>query len=274
MNNLLKNPMKTLQKHPRCNLRPQTVTFFSRPTKSWERLRIHWWHPIHWFWRFHSFLWFLWIHGSMLHLINKWCMIISKYQDIWNWIWTCRYMIIYVVSWRYHWCSGCKCSTLPRPRIGLQTVSLFAVSARTLPAQCETRDEISGSGVSLRSGKRAPTERGIKPWIEGLPETLPLIPQFKPPGSKFPGLSKRGPAPKWMGHKRGKKEIKSELHQLTPMTHYAKVCYATLVQHAPTPFASVISIVTASTCALKTSKILNTRHTRHTRHTTQIFNVN
>ena len=32
------------------------------------------------------------------------------------------------------------------------------------------------------------------------------------------------------------------------MTQYAELCYATLVQHAPRPFAPVLSIATASTC--------------------------
>ena len=47
-------------------------------------------------------------------------------------------------------------NTLPRSRMDLQAVSLFAASARTLPAQCETQDEISVSAASLHSGKRAP----------------------------------------------------------------------------------------------------------------------
>ena len=118
--------------------------------------------------------------------------------------------------------------TLPSSRIGLQTVSLFAVSARTFPAQCETRDEISGSAVSLRSNERAKiqhrnhTERGIKPQIESLPETPPIKPLWFQVPLHVP---KRRPAPKLMDHKRGNdNEIKSELHRLTPMTQYAKHC--------------------------------------------------
>ena len=95
------------------------------------------------------------------------------------------------------------------------------------------QDEINRSAASLHSGKRAPkfqhrnhTERGIKPWIESLPET----PQFiQPLWFQVPPMF-QGEALKLMDHKRGKDEIKSELHQLTPMTH-ARLCYATLLQY-------------------------------------------
>ena len=48
----------------------------------------------------------------------------------------------------------------------------------------------------------------------------PSSPNLNPPVPSSTGLSKRGPAPKLMDHKRGKKEIKSELHQLTPMIRW------------------------------------------------------
>ena len=143
-------------------------------------------------------------------------------------------MIIYGVSWRYHWCSGCKFSTLSRLRIGLQTVSLFAVSARTLPAQCETRDEISGSGVSLRSGKRAPTERGIKPWIEGLPETLPLIPQFEPLRFQVPPVYPSGaPLPSWwtINGARKRSNARCNLHRWPIMLKYAMLHWCNMLQY-------------------------------------------
>ena len=81
------NPMKTTKKHPKVvQLASSSVTVFPA-NEVMERLRIHWWHPIHWLDASYGCYAF-WIRGLMLHFWDKMVQIMSNYQDIlWNWIW-------------------------------------------------------------------------------------------------------------------------------------------------------------------------------------------
>ena len=94
-------PTKTPKNVSRCNLRPQTVTFFSRPTKSWSDcdsgdIRCTGsdasYGPYGPYGPYGSMGWcFMFLKKWR----TVWC-IISKYQNMWNWIWICRHIGIYI----------------------------------------------------------------------------------------------------------------------------------------------------------------------------------
>ena len=146
-------------------------------------------------------------------------------------------------------------NTLPRSRMDLQTVSLFAASARTLPAQCETQAKwIRKSGYPVAcAGINGPKfSIGTTTWDQATDrQSSRDSPNLNPSGSKFHFMFQSGaPLPSWWtinGARKRSKVSYTNLHRWPNMLKYAMLA-ATLVQHAPIPFVPVLSIATASTC--------------------------
>ena len=150
-------------------------------------------------------------------------------------------MIIYGVYWRYDWCSGWQwMHMLWKP---------FQVLASAYKQSHSLQFRLELCQLNVKHGMRSAYQPLACPGINGPKFSVGIaqnvgsshgskvcqrLPQFKPLRFQVPlHVPKRGPAPKLMDHKRGPKEIKSELHQLTPMTmlKYAMLHWYNMLQY-------------------------------------------